>query len=359
MWCCGIIPSMSSLQATIHREPSIFQTLQSEWNPLVFQSSANRIFSTWEWNWHWWCAYSPGELAIITVRDPGGQLLGIAPWFIEEEGESRLVATIGCDEVSDYLDLIIAHGAEEPVLAAITTFIIEERMDADCFYFCNMPADSPARHLWPALLEAAGFSTRIEQQEICPQILLPSRWEDYLQHINKKQRHELRRKLRRFAAIPEETAWFSVTQPTQLERELPIFFQLMSESDPAKAAFIAEPANREFFESISFSAAENNWLQLSFLTINGKYCAAYFNFCYENELLVYNSGLSAGRYAVHSPGIVLLAYMIQDAIEKGLGLIDFLRGDETYKFRMGGIGEPIYKLIAQLPVREACSPPLS
>ncbi|MCY4008188.1 MAG: GNAT family N-acetyltransferase [Anaerolineaceae bacterium] len=350
---------MSMLQARIHREPSIFQSLQKEWNPLVFRSSANRIFSTWEWNWHWWRAYSPGELAIITVRDPGGQLLGIAPWFIEEEEGHRLVATIGCDEVSDYLDLIIAHGAEEPVLAAITSCIIDEGIDADCFYFCNMPADSPARHLWPAILDSAGFSTQIEPQEICPRIQLPGRWEDYLQQISKKQRHELRRKLRRFAAIPEETAWFSVTRAEQLSQALPQFFQLMSKSDPAKAAFITEPANQDFFEAISHSAAENNWLQLSFLTIRGECCAAYFNFCYENELLVYNSGLSAGRYAVHSPGIVLLAYMIQDAIEKGMSLIDFLRGDETYKFRMGGIGAPIYKLIAQLPVRETCSPSLS
>ena len=350
---------MSSTRVSIDRDVSVFHSLKNEWNPLLFRSTANRIFSTWEWNWHWWNEYSPGELVIITIRDVSGQLLGIAPWFIEEDGEQRLVATIGCDEVSDYLDLIIARGAEERVLSALTEFLLEEGIDASSFYFCNMPADSPARLLWPELLGSAGFSTHVEQQEICPRIHLPTSWEEYLQQINKKQRHELRRKIRRFEAIPENIDWFSVTTEAQLEQELPHFFELMAESDPAKAEFIADCANQAFFKSISLSAAQNNWLQLSFLTINGEYCAAYFNFCYANELLVYNSGLSSGRYAVHSPGIVLLTYMIQDALEKGIHTIDFLRGDETYKFRMGGIGEPIYKLTAELPVKEPSTPALS
>lgn len=350
--------NMSFSDVAIHRDTDIFCTLKNEWNPLVRRSHANRIFSTWEWNWHWWNAYSPGELAIITIRDEVGHLIGLAPWFIEENGDQRLVATIGCDEVSDYLDIIIARGAEEPVLSALTSYLSDVGMDANCFYFCNMPADSPARRLWPALLGAAGFSTHIEQQEVCPRISLPSSWEEYLFQISKKQRHELRRKIRRLEAVAETVSWHSVTKETTLDQELPRFFDLMAQSDPAKAEFVADPANRSFFQSISHSAAQNGWLQLNFLAINGDYCAAYFNFRYENELLVYNSGLSAGRHAAHSPGIVLLAYLIQDAIEKGLHTIDFLRGNETYKFRMGGIGTPIYKLIAELPVNETCTPAL-
>ena len=357
--CLRYNSNMSTNNVAVHRNAEIFCALHKEWNPLVQRSHANRIFSTWEWNWHWWNVYAPGELAIVTVRDEAGQLLGLAPWFIETEDDQRLLATIGCDEVSDYLDIIIARGAEERVLSALTDYLRNVGIDADCFYFCNMPADSPARLLWPALLGAAGFSTKIEQQEVCPRIDLPSHWEDYLAQLNKKQRHELRRKIRRLEAATDAVSVHSVTEEATVDLELPRFFDLMADSDPAKAAFVADPANREFFRVISRAAAQNGWLQLNFLTIDGEDCAAYFNFRYGDELLVYNSGLRAGRYSTHSPGIVLLAYLIQDAIAAGIRTIDFLRGDETYKFRMGGVGAPIYKLLAEMPISEPCSPAMS
>ncbi len=344
---------MSSLRIDTHKQSDVFFALQDEWEPLVRRSHADRIFSTWEWNWHWWRVYQPGELHIVTVRDNDGQLLCIAPWFIEKVGEQRLLATIGCDEVSDYLDLIIARGAERAVLATLTEYL-RAGIDADQLYICNMPADSPAQQIWPAMLGAAGFETHREQQEICPRIILPDSWEAYLSNLNKKQRHELRRKIRRLEGATDQLDWYTVTDAAKLDRELPLFLQLMAESDPAKARFLENNANHDFFQSIARAAAERGWLRLSFLTIAGRHTAAYLNFQYGDELLVYNSGLSASANYALSPGIVLLAYLIQDAIASGLRILDFLRGDEIYKFRMGGVGAPIYKLLAKLPLRQPC-----
>ena len=351
---------MSVRNIAVHRNAEIFCALQKEWNPLVQRSHANRIFSTWEWNWHWWKVYAPGELAIVTVRDEAGQLLGLAPWFIEEEGDQRLLATIGCDEVSDYLDIIIARGAEERVLSALTGYLRDEGIDADCFYFCNMPADSPARLLWPALLGAAGFSTQIEQQEVCPRIDSPRPLGGLLSPTQQEATPRI---------APQNPPSGSCHR-----RGILAFRDRRSGIGFGAAAFL-QPDGRQRSRQSGLrrrsrqsrllpghqprAAAQNGWLQLDFLTIDGEDCAAYFNFRYGDELLVYNSGLSAGRYAVHSPGIVLLAYLIQDAIATGIRTIDFLRGDETYKFRMGGVGAPIYKLLAEMPVSEACSPTMS
>lgn len=349
----GIMPDCI---ATIHRRADAFQLLRDEWNALLQRSHANRIFSTWEWNERWWQAYAPGELAIVSVRDERGQLLGLAPWFTEAQNGRRLLATIGCDEVSDYLDIIIAQGEEERVFSALTDLLRAGDLAADSLYFCNLPADSPVRTCWPAELQSAGLCARVEQQEICPRIALPASWEEYLAGLNKKQRHELRRKIRRMGGAGAEVQWRTVRDAAALADELPRFFTLMAESDPAKAAFLAEPANQEFFRAISLAAAENGWLRLCFLSLAGEDCAAYFNFHYGDELLIYNSGLSAGRYANLSPGIVLLAYIIQEAIAEGIRVLDFLRGDETYKFRMGGIGAPIYQLKAELPARHPGAP---
>jgi hypothetical protein len=41
------------------------------------------------------------------------------------------------------------------------------------------------------------------------------------------------------------------------------------------------------------------------------------------------------RYATLSPGTVIIAHAIREAIRKGYRVFDFLRGDEPYKFSLG------------------------
>jgi CelD/BcsL family acetyltransferase involved in cellulose biosynthesis len=45
---------------------------------------------------------------------------------------------------------------------------------------------------------------------------------------------------------------------------------------------------------------------------------------------------------------VLLAENIREAIEQGYELFDFLRGNEDYKYRMGGENTEIFMLKAKL-----------
>jgi CelD/BcsL family acetyltransferase involved in cellulose biosynthesis len=85
---------------------------------------------------------------------------------------------------------------------------------------------------------------------------------------------------------------------------------------------------------------------MSFLTVNGERVATYLNFDYKGHILVYNSGLIP-EYGDLSPGIVLLAYSIQHAIETGHAVFDFLQGDEVYKYRLGGKDTKVVNLIAE------------
>ena len=79
---------------------------------------------------------------------------------------------------------------------------------------------------------------------------------------------------------------------------------------------------------------ETGILQLSFLTVDGKKAAAYLCFDYLDRIWVYNSGFDPA-YREFSPGWVMLSYLIQNAIENGKKVFDFMRGDEAYKYRFG------------------------
>ncbi|HVO41778.1 MAG TPA: GNAT family N-acetyltransferase, partial [Aggregatilineales bacterium] len=201
----------------------------------------------------------------------------------------------------------------------------------------------------PRAFTSRGFFVSIEQQEVCPHIPLPSDFETYLGMLDKKQRHELRRKLRRAEGAPgEKVEWYIVGPDSDLDAAMETFAALMIASHPNKAKFMDDPQNAAFFRAIVPRIAACGWLQLAFLAVNGDPAAAYLNFDYGNRILVYNSGLRPDRYAHLSPGIVLLAHLIEHAIQLGRRDFDFLRGTEEYKYRMGGQDRPVMRLKANL-----------
>lgn len=327
-----------------HTEIRLFEVLKPEWNDLLERSPMNRIFSTWEWNSTWWEAYHPGELWVVTCRDDDGRLIGIAPWFIDE---AKTVRAIGCEDVTDYVDVIVDQDHVEVVLDCFAQFLERCHSHYDMIQLCNIPEESPTYVHFASILEKHQFTAETEQQEVCPLIELPDDWEGYLNLLDKKQRHELRRKLRRAGGEGQDMAWYTVGSSHDLRAEMDKFLKLMAESDEEKREFLQNEQHVAFFNSFVPIAFEKGWLQLNILTVNDEPSAAYLNFDYHNEILVYNSGLSYDHASL-SPGIILLAHNIRHAIENKYRVFNFLRGNETYKYRMGGQDTRLYQLTAKL-----------
>lgn len=323
------------MELTVYREPAAFDALRAEWNDLLERAPSDCVFYTWEWHSTWWQAYQPGELLILTCREQE-RLVGIAPLFVTESERGRTAQIIGCVDVTDYLDFIVDSDHLQPVFELFADYFAQERASFDCLDFCNVPQDSPTRALLPNLLRVRGFVTEVEQQDVCPVIDLPTDWREYMMLLDKKQRHEVRRKMRRIHGTESAIDWYIVNGNGDLDQEVGHFARLMAASDPEKERFLQDEGNMRFFESIVPLAQDKGWLQLSFLTVNAERAAAYMNFVYGNRVMVYNSGHDHQQFGQLSPGIVLLAYNIQYAIESGYKFYDFLRGDESYKYRMGG-----------------------
>lgn len=328
----------------VYTETTVFEQLKPEWNILLKRSQSDQIFSTWEWQSTWWNVYCPGELWVVVCRDEDGQLLGIAPWFIDESGIVRL---IGSGDVTDYVDVIVDSDHVDEVLHCFATCLVEQSASYKLLELFDVPESSVTLENLPAILERCGFSVIVEQSEVCPIIRLPQEWAGYYQLLDKKQRHEVRRKVRRANGTNETIDWYIVDSSHDLDAEIRRFLSLMAASDEEKLEFVQNPKHEAFFWQLIPVMFEKEWLQLNFLTINGEATAAYFNFVYNNQILVYNSGLSHDKYAHLSPGILLLVHNIRYAIDNGFDVFDFLRGDETYKYRMGGKDTPVYKLIGQ------------
>ncbi|MEP7287357.1 MAG: GNAT family N-acetyltransferase [Chloroflexota bacterium] len=326
-----------------------FESLQAEWNSLLPDNATNEIFLTWEWQSTWWQCYQPGDLWVVAARDTdhNNRLVGLAPWFIEQP--ARVIRTIGCVEVTDYLDVLAVPGSREEFYLALVDFLVEHATDFSCLDLCNIPAGTPTLDLLPRLLTERGFAVQVKHEDVCPFIPLPSDFETYLDQLDKKQRHELRRKLRRAEAGDEaKLDWYIVGPEHDLNAEMDRFLDLMESSHPDKAKFLGESYHKAFFKTVMPRLAACGWLQLSFLTVKDTAVATYLNFDYNNRILVYNSGLLPSSYSHLSAGIILLIYNIQYAISKGRSEFDFLQGNEEYKYRMGGQDRSVLMLEATL-----------
>jgi CelD/BcsL family acetyltransferase involved in cellulose biosynthesis len=254
------------------------------------------------------------------------------------------VHLVGGTEISDYLDIIAPVERNREACAALLdtleTGFPWHILDLRC-----LPSASPTVSTVAEQARAQGWQVQQVTEDVCPVLELPGTWEEYLANtLNKKQRHELRRKMRR----AEESAhvdWHWVSAE-DFETGLATFFQLHKASHPDKDAFMDEQMQR-FFGAVTRAALDQGWLRLSILRFNGQPVASYLCFDYGNDRLVYNSGFDLSAYADLGPGIVAVGYLIDDAIQHGLKRFDFLQGNERYKYEFGAVDTEVLRLLVR------------
>jgi len=341
--------------------PDGFSALAAEWNALLQKSRFDTLFLTYEWQTTWWDYLGEGELWILAFRCADtDDLIGIVPLYRytaedDEDGASDVnelvgqtkLTLVGCIEVSDYLDFIVARGWEEPVYRGLLNWL--HSADAphwDVLDLCNLPEDSLTYTRFATLAEQSGLRVTVQQEDVAPQFGLPLHFDTYLQeHVDKKQRHEIRRKQRRaereaevgFTIVgmePERDKMRATQNGRLLEAELDDFIRLQRASATDKAQFMT-PHMERFFKGMARRMFDVGYLRLCFLTLDGERAATLLAFDYKKRFLLYNSGYDPNAHAQLSPGWVLLASCIQYAIPTGGKLFDFMQGDEAYKYHFG------------------------
>ncbi len=321
-------------------ERNTLDGLRERWNDLLARTYDNRLFLTFDWLSTWLACFGPVDLRLLSCKEDD-RLLALLPLMaVERDGTSELTL-LGDPEVMDYMDGLAERGEAQRLLTQMWRQV-----------FTGGPVRFSARHIPAgspliASLEsvAAGFDIdlTVEEDEVCPVAILCNSWDGYLEMLTKKQRHEIRRKLRR-AQANVEWDWRTVHTIEDLERDLPIFFQLQQASASHKAAFLTDDM-RAFFGAIAEKALEKGTLRLSIFNREGVDVAATFSFLYRGRWLLYNSGYDPA-YSAHSPGIAAVALAMQDAIKERAVAFDFLSGDEPYKYQLGASNTHTCRVIA-------------
>jgi CelD/BcsL family acetyltransferase involved in cellulose biosynthesis len=340
------------METSILTTSDLFTTLAAEWNDLLRDSTADTPFLTHAWQSTWWDCLCEGELFVMTVRDSGA-LIGLAPLFVvsqpfkDGEPPRRLLRIIGGTDASDYLDLIARRGREREVFDALLDALAQsDQWDVLDLY--NIPEASATRSILRSSVSERRWKMTDEMQVVCPVIQLPISFDDYVASLDKKDRHELRRKLRR-AEATEGLAWCDITandREHDLDEAAEAFIDLMMKSRADKSGFMTDRMRR-FFHQMIHATHAGGFLHLSFLEVNGVKAATYLCFDYGSRRMVFNSGLETTDFQSLSAGIVLAAKLIEQSIGLGHTEFDFLRGNEEYKYRLGARDTYIYHVAVE------------
>lgn len=331
------------MQTTIYTNMSGFDLLAQEWDDLLQRSVNAPFFMRYIYQRTWWHYLGNDDLMLLAIRTDEGRLVGLAPLYggINAAGQREL-SFVGCVDVSDYLDLLVDRDYVEPVYQTLLDCLSDPAMNWHKLYLCSLPHNSITHTRLAESVRARGWHAEVRQQDVCPVITLAGDWEAYLAGIDKKQRHEIRRKIRKIET-EADTRWYVVDSTEGLAEAMDAFITLHQKSTRDKEDFWNEYLI-QFFKALAVELAQLGWLKLYFIEVNGVKAAAMLGFDYNNEFLLYNSGFDPEQFSQLSPGNVLTAYTIQDAIRLGRSRYDFLRGDEVYKFRFGAVAEPVYDL---------------
>ena len=217
---------------------------------------------------------------------------------------------------------------------------------------------------------AEGWTLNLEPEDVCPVATLPTGSIDaFLATLDKVDRHEIRRKVRRAEAagpvelvestdpVADLEAFIELHQarwgddglfpPTRGGDQSRVFvrrlFELLA---PTRAAAMQLQASRERDPNGRRDRTSLGTIHLTFLSVGGRRVGAAIHFETDDALLYYNAGLDPAARPI-SPGVVMVERLARRALARGLRRLDFLRGDEAYKYEWGAVDEPIQRLLVR------------
>ena len=322
------------------RDYKKFKRIRDIWNQTLFSSDQNNPFLTHEWLSTWWECFSQGSsLEVLLFKEEAGNVLGMAPFMVQE----TILRFIASQEVSDYCDVVAGKGREQKLYESLWDYFGMIPPEIEKIDLMNIRSPSPMLDLSPRLVSEYGYSISCTEFEVAPLLELPNSYQDYLEGLSKKKRHELRRKLRRMGSL-EGIRVEKITETQDLRSWVDRFIALHKQGSHSKAQFWEEPNMVKFFHQMAHQFSLRKWIELNVCSYKDKILAVLISFDYSDRVYFYNVAFDRD-FAWYSPGIYLFNHCIQEAISNEKKVADFLRGREEYKYYFGAEDSKIFRLV--------------
>ncbi len=270
----------------------------------------------------WWRHRAAADDRLLLVEDADCLL----PLMVHD----GVVQFLGEPDLTDYHSPLggLPHGA---------VALLAETLPGAPFRFDSLPAE--AADPLQAALAAAGSPPARAEDGAAMVLTLPPTYDEYLAELGKKERHETRRKRRRFAAAAGEPRVFRNQDSTAMGT----FAAMHRLSAGVKGDFMTAAMERMFADLHTEVGA-----RIDAVTGEGESPVALgFGFEDGDTYYLYNSCFDPEASGL-SPGAVLVTCLVERAIDHGRRTFDLLKGDESYKLRLGARPRPLHTLTGVL-----------
>jgi CelD/BcsL family acetyltransferase involved in cellulose biosynthesis len=314
-----------------------FAALEPEWDALVEASRARNIFLTWEWVSLWWTIYGAGSrLHVLVARDDAGALLGIAPLkrrSIRMLGVplSQVVEFLGSggDVTPERLDFIIRGGHEAEVGKALVDALLDEP-GASGFDLRPFTATSTVLPYLRQRLHRADGSWRDVADSACPVMALPASRAEFMASRSRNYRKKMGEYQRRCDRDYHATVRLSATAE-DVRRDMDALVRLHRKRWEDESRSFKSARYIEFHHAFAQRLLARGWIRLFVLESPSAPLAVLYCFAYGDRYYYYQAGRDPD-FAKHRVGLVIMHHAIEQAIDDGMPLFDFLRGREDYKY---------------------------
>ncbi len=352
------------------------------WDGLAAAQTWATPFSAWAFHRAWWDAYGGNAHdETLLVLDAAGAPVGIAPFMHRHQVEPEDEAThttlrhghaieltpvpaeaktifFGASYHADYATLLAAPADLPDVAEAVVAHLADEaavdphhpaRWDVVDLrrLRCGDPAGDELAAAFGRREVASGWTLNVEREDVCPVVTLPvgADLDGFLATLRKKDRHETRRKVRRAEAAGPVRLIDSADPVADLDA----FIELHQRRWGADGLFPPTSGgaqSRLLFRRLFELFGSDGPLRLTFLTVDGRRIAAGVHFETADSYLYYNAGVDPDARDL-SPGVVMAERYVRRALANGIRRLDFLRGDEPYKYEWGARDEPIIRILVR------------
>ena len=310
-----------------------FDSLKSYWTDDRHNLKWDTLFVLPSWLEVWWQTFgSRTQLYLRAVRQRK-KIIGIAPLLVKE----KTASIIGSVDVCDYLDFIVTPGMEKEFFNILLDDLGQKGISQ--LDLKPVRPDSTVLTNLVALAKQRQYEVLYQEEGVSVELDLPSTWDEYLTMLTKKQRHEVKRKLRRLWKA-DNVDYRCVKVSQDVRSFLDTFLRLFSLSQEDKANFMTTQME-SFFRSLAEAMAKIGLLRAGILEVDELPVAMILGFDYNNVMYLYNSAYDP-NYSYLSVGLLSKVLCIKESIQRGNKKWDFLKGGEPYKYHIGGKEIPLY-----------------
>jgi CelD/BcsL family acetyltransferase involved in cellulose biosynthesis len=310
--------------------------IKETWESLMSNIEDAPVFLTWDWVTTWWRYFGEGrKLLVLAAKDSSGELVGIAPWMIARQDAGcfsvRRVSFIGDGVISPaHMDIIARPENRPAVCRAFLDYLLVLGREWDVLDLMALSQESALRSF---LVEGRGRYF-VKDNLDCWCIPLPATWDQYMsEHMNHKQRRNYRYHYRRVEKEhPGRVKYMKVEDPSGVSHALDRLGAMQTQRLSERGLFspFNDPGYMAFHKEMAARALDLGWLRLYQLLVEDDVVAVFYLYRHRRDYYGYQMSFDES-WNKYSPGVLLLAYVMQEAIKEGAASLDLSYGAEGYK----------------------------